>query len=204
MIEALAEACGRPVSRETFSRIRAYEQLLRAENERQNLISAQGMEGLWKRHILDSAQLLRFVEPNPGAAWLDVGSGAGLPGIVIACLAGGPVTLAEPRKLRADFLRRCVNVLGLDAVVQQTKVERITGAYDVITGRAVAALPRFLEMCDHLSTKNTVWILPKGKGAQSELAEAQRTWQGSFRVEPSVTDEDSRIIVATQLRARKR
>ena len=82
--------------------------------------------------------------------------------------------------------------------------ERITGIFDVITGRAVASLSNFLSMCDHLSTKKTIWVLPKGRSAQSELAEARRTWQGVFRVVPSVTDEDSRIIVATEVRAVKR
>ena len=77
-------------------------------------------------------------------------------------------------------------------------------SFDVITGRAVASLSRFLNICDHLSTKKTVWILPRGRSAQSELAEAQRTWQGSFRVEPSVTDEDSKIVVATKVRAIRR
>lgn len=203
MIEALEKAAGRPVSRETFERLGSYAKLLRQENERQNLVSAATMDRLWDRHILDSAQLVRF-EPHDGASWADIGSGAGLPGIVIACLVAGPVTLVEPRRLRADFLRTTAAALDLNITVGQAKVERITGKFDVITGRAVASLPNFLSMCDHLSTKKTVWVLPKGRSAHSELAEAQRTWQGVFRVEPSVTDEDSRIIVATKVRASKR
>ena len=92
----------------------------------------------------------------------------------------------------------------MTATVTQAKAEQINGSFDVITGRAVASLSRFLNMCDHLSTKKTVWILPRGRSAQSELAEAQRTWQGSFRVEPSVTDEDLKIVVATKVRAIRR
>ena len=203
MIERLEQAAGRPVSRETFGKLTGYAELLKAEASRQNLISGSTIDDLWERHIIDSAQLVRF-EPRAGSTWVDVGSGAGLPGIVIACLVGAPVTLAEPRRLRAEFLRMVVSTLGLRATVQHAKAERIAGSFDVITGRAVASLSRFLELCDHLSTRNTVWVLPKGRSAQSELAEAKRTWQGNFRVEPSVTDADSRIIVATEVRAGKR
>jgi 16S rRNA (guanine527-N7)-methyltransferase len=177
--------------------------LLVVENERQNLVSRGTLEGLWDRHIIDSAQLIGF-EPRPGSAWVDIGSGAGLPGVIVACLVEGPVMLVEPRRLRADFLQRVVSELGLPAEVRQAKAERITGSFDVITGRAVASLSRFLSMCDHLSTKKTVWVLPKGRSAQSELVEARRTWQGNFRVEPSVTDDDAKIVVATEVRAGKR
>jgi len=199
----LTQVLGRPVSRETYERLEAYVKLLVVENERQNLVSRGTLEGLWDRHIIDSAQLIGF-EPRPGSAWVDIGSGAGLPGVIVACLVEGPVMLVEPRRLRADFLQRVVSELGLPAEVRQAKAERITGSFDVITGRAVASLSRFLSMCDHLPTKKTVWVLPKGRSAQSELVEARRTWQGSFRVEPSVTDDDAKIVVATEVRAGKR
>jgi len=133
-----------------------------------------------------------------------VGSGAGLPGIVIACLIEGPVTLIEPRRLRAEFLRTAVEQLRLNATVAATKVERVEGEFDVITGRAVASLERFLEISQHLSTRNTVWALPKGRRAHSELVEAQRAWQGVFHVEQSVTDAESYIVVGTGVRARAR
>ena len=203
MIESLERAAGRAVSRETFDRLALYAALLRAESERQNLVSVATLDNLWDRHILDSAQLARF-EPDSGASWVDIGSGAGLPGVVLACLVDGPVTLVEPRRLRGEFLRTVVRELGLNARVEVAKAERIAGMFDAITGRAVASMGTFLRMCDHLSTKNTVWILPKGRNAQSELADAQRTWQGVFHVEQSVTDADSRIIVGTGVRARNR
>jgi 16S rRNA (guanine527-N7)-methyltransferase len=116
----------------------------------------------------------------------------------------GPITLVEPRRLRADFLRSVVAELGLSATVEPVKVERVNGRFDVITGRAVASLSRFLDLCDHLSTRNTVWVLPKGRNAQSELEEARRSWQGVFHVEQSVTDADAKIIIGTGVRARKR
>ena len=203
MIERLEEAAGRPVSRETLKRIEAYSALLREESQQQNLVSAATLDTLWDRHILDSAQLVRF-EPPGGGSWVDIGSGAGLPGIIIACLVGGPVTLLEPRRLRAEFLQRTATALSLDVRVEPVKAERASGVFDVITGRAVASLPNFLSMCDHLSTKKTVWVLPKGRSAESELAEARRTWQGVFHVEPSVTDADSKIVVGTGVRAKRR
>lgn len=201
MIEQLAEAAGRAVSRETFEKLCVYSDLLKAESERQNLIAASTLDRLWERHILDSAQLVRF-EPRLGASWLDIGSGAGLPGIVVACLVDGPVTLVEPRRLRAEFLRRAVDALGRSAQVEASKIERMIGQFDVITARAVASLGRLFDLSDHLSTRKTVWALPKGKSAHSELAEAQRKWQGAFHVEQSVTDVDSYIVVGTGVRKR--
>ena len=202
MIERLEDAAGRPVSRETFERIERYIELLRAENQRQNLVSAATLDDVWSRHILDSAQLAKF-EPRAGASWIDIGSGAGVPGIVIACLVEGPVTMVEPRRLRADFLHRVSESLGLRTAVLCTKAERVEGSYGVITARAVAQLTELLKISAHLSTRKTVWALPKGRSAERELAEARDAWQGDFRVEPSVTDDEAFIVVGTQVRARK-
>ena len=201
MIEQIERAAGRPVSRETFQKLEAYTTLLREQSARQNLISASTIDSLWERHILDSAQLLRFV-PEADASWVDIGSGAGLPGVVIAILTDGPVTLIEPRRLRAEFLENVVSQLGLNASVVPGKAERAEGQFDVITGRAVAALSEFLALSAHLSTKNSRWVLPKGRNAQSELAEAKRRWQGVFHVEQSATDADSWIVIATGVRGR--
>ena len=197
MIEALSTASGRDVSRETFGRIEAFVELLTTAAAEQNLIARSTLDGIWERHILDSAQLVRF-EQHAGASWLDIGSGAGLPGLVIALLVEGPVTLVEPRRLRADFLSHATEKLGLSGrvTVDQAKVERLAGRFDVITARAVASLPRLLEISSHLSTKKTVWVLPKGRSARTELAETQQAWQGAFHVERSATDADSYIVVA--------
>ena len=202
MIAYLERVAGRPVSRETFEKLEAFVGLLRAESRRQNLVSTSTLDQIWERHILDSAQLIRF-EPGRGASWLDVGSGAGLPGIVIACLVDGPVALVEPRRLRAEFLHKVVESLELRATVTCTKIERVDGTYDVITARAVAPLPKLLEISQHLSTRKTVWALPKGRTALTELAEARRAWQGVFHVEQSVTDVDSKIVVATDVKAKR-
>lgn len=201
MIDELARAAGRDVSRETFEKLDAYVKLLREENERQNLVSAATLEQAWDRHIIDSAQLIRY-EPAPGSAWIDIGSGAGLPGIVVACLVAGPVTLVEPRRLRSEFLHKVCESLVLHATVHCSRAERVEGRFDVITARAVAPLTKLLKISAHLSTRKTVWALPKGRNAEGELAEAKRTWQGAFHVERSVTDADSLIVVATGVRAK--
>ena len=202
MIERLEQVAGRSVSRETIEKLEGYVALLAAENARQNLVSAATLEQVWERHILDSAQLVQF-EPDAGASWVDVGSGAGLPGLVIACLVAGPITLVEPRHLRAEFLHKVCESLNLRANVVCAKAERVEGNFDAITARAVAPLAALLEISAHLSTRNTVWALPKGRSAGAELAEARCTWQGSFHLEASVTDPRSFIVVGTGVRARK-
>jgi 16S rRNA (guanine527-N7)-methyltransferase len=201
--DRVEQAAGRAVSRETFEKLSAYVALLKAESAHQNLISAATLANIWDRHILDSAQLVRF-EPRSGASWVDVGSGAGLPGIVVSCIAEGPVTLLEARRLRADFLHKVVESLEIGASVVWGRAERLEGSFDVITARAVAPLAKLLELSHHLSTGKSSWILPKGRNAQSELAEARRAWQGMFHVKQSLTNADSRIIVATGVEARRK
>jgi 16S rRNA (guanine527-N7)-methyltransferase len=202
VIQRLAEIAQRDVSRETFEKLEAYAAMLHEESRRQNLVSASTLSQLWERHILDSAQLVRF-EPSVGASWADIGSGAGLPGIVVTCLVQGPVTLIEPRRLRAEFLHKVCESLGLRAAVFPGKVERVQGTYDVITARAVAPLSSLFRISQHLSTTNSRWVLPKGRSAESELAEARQAWQGAFHVEQSATDPESRILVATGVKARR-
>jgi len=198
MIERVSDAAARPISRETFARLQAYVELLKRGAEAQNLIARTTLESIWERHIVDSAQLVRF-ERRLHSSWVDIGSGGGLPGIVIALLVEGPVHLVEPRRLRADFLNHVSETLGVSSrvVVHQAKVERILGKFDVVTARAVASLSKTFEISSHLSTKNTVWALPKGRSARTELAEAKQAWQGVFHVEHSVTDPDSYIVVAS-------
>jgi len=193
------------VPRETRAQLARYVSLLLEENQRQNLIGRSTIGEVWERHIADSAQLVRFA-PRPDSSWLDIGSGAGLPGLVIAILAEGPVTLVEPRRLRADFLARVVEQLGLaDRVtVRAAKAERISGKFDVITARAVGSLGNLLRISQHLSTDKTIWVLPKGKSARFELDETRRAWQGEFRLEPSATSGEAAILVAAGIRRKGR
>jgi 16S rRNA (guanine527-N7)-methyltransferase len=203
MIARLAEVAGRDVPRETVKLLEWYAELLRHEAALHNLISASTIHNLWERHILDSAQLVRF-EPHPGASWVDIGAGAGLPGVVIATIVHGPVLLLEPRRLRAEFLARAVAELGLAnrVSVVAAKAERATGRFDVITARAVARVGLLLKLSTHLSTTNSLWVLPKGRSARSELEEAQRSWHCEAESVPSRTDPDSEILLLRRVRAK--
>lgn len=205
MIELVEAAAGRSVSRETHALLERYVALLLEENQHQNLIGKSTADDIWLRHIADSAQLVRFA-PRPDSSWLDIGSGAGLPGLVIAILTQGQVTLAEPRRLRADFLRRAADALGLAGrvTVATVKAERLTGKFDVITARAVASLDHLLRLSQHLSTDKTLWLFPKGKSAQTELDAARGAWQGAFRLEPSATSGEAAILVASRVRRKGR
>lgn len=187
------------VPRETSDQLRRYAALLIDENQRQNLVAKSTLDDLWRRHIDDAAQLVAY--DAPGATWLDIGSGAGLPGIVVAILTGNPMILVEPRRLRADFLQRVVDDLSLDATVIQTRADTLQRPpVDVITARAVASIDRLFAMAIHLSHNGTRWVLPKGRTAKSELDEAKKTWQGDFRLEPSRTDPDAQILIASRVR----
>jgi 16S rRNA (guanine527-N7)-methyltransferase len=188
------------VPRETMARLDQLAALVREENARQNLVSRATLETMWLRHIADSAQLLRFA-PAPDCSWIDLGSGAGFPGLVIAALHGGPVTLVEERRLRAEFLACAAAALDLSAEVIGTKVERVPPrAFGAISARAFAPLPKLLALGQPFSRSGTRWLLPKGKKAQSELESLGASWQGDFRLEPSITDDEARIILAERVR----
>ncbi len=184
------------VPRETIERLDAFVALLQRESRVHNLVSAASLGRIWQRHIADSAQLVRFA-PHQGASWLDLGSGAGFPGLIVALLHPGPVTLVESRRLRADFLQRAAALLGIAPEILAMRLERAPPRpFDVISARAFAPLPRLLELGTSFSTAKTAWLLPKGRNAQSELEALDPSWQGDFRLEPSLTDPDARIIVA--------
>jgi 16S rRNA (guanine527-N7)-methyltransferase len=191
------------VSRETL--LDRYGMLLRAEAPNQNLIAASTFDTLWARHFVDSAQLVPLASDAPRGTWLDVGSGAGLPGIVAGILLDRPVTLVEPRARRVEFLQRVISELGLTRVmVQQSKVETYhpTNRVAIVSARAVAELSQLLASTAHCTDSSTIWLLPKGRNAQSEVEAVQAKWQGVFHVEPSITQPDSGIVVARGVRPR--
>jgi 16S rRNA (guanine527-N7)-methyltransferase len=197
MDEAVARA-SLDVSRETIERLEAFAAFLASENERQNLVSRGTLADIWSRHILDSAQLLRF-SPGATATWLDLGTGAGFPGLIVGLLHQGPVTLVEERKKRVQFLTEAAEILGIvDCLtILCTRAERLESQpFDVISARAFAPLERLFELSHSFSTANTRWILPKGRNAASELEAAKASWHGEFRLEQSLTDADAQIIVA--------
>ena len=201
VLASLPESLRANVSRETLQRLERFTELLLEANKRQNLIAPNSVQEIWTRHIQDGAQLVGLADI--GGSWCDIGSGPGLPGMVIAIITDQPTTLNEPRKLRADFLRRAVAELGLAKVtIAECKVERLTGTFDFITARAVARLDKLFEMACHLAHSETKWVLPKGESAQSELDEARKAWQGSFRLVPSLTHPASAIVVAQHVKRR--
>lgn len=189
------------VSRETWSLLERYVAILLAAADEQNLIADSTKPHIWARHIVDSAQLLTHAGDDDGRDWIDLGSGAGLPGIVIACLVDRPLMMVESRRKRIDFLNDVITDLGLgNARVFGGRVETVPATKAaVISARAYAPLPKLLASALHLSDKKTVWILPKGRNAQNELEAARPAWQGVFHVEPSVTDADSALIIARGL-----
>jgi 16S rRNA (guanine527-N7)-methyltransferase len=168
--------------------------LVTEENSRQNLIAPSTVPQIWSRHVADSAQLLAHA-PETGS-WLDIGTGGGFPGLVIAILRPQAITLVEPRRRRAEFLQRCVTVLRLPHVnVEARSVEAVRQEAGVISARAVATVEKLLLVARHCSTTATRWLLPRGRIDACELQQIAERWTGVFHVEQSLTDDRSSILV---------
>ncbi|HMO74445.1 MAG TPA: 16S rRNA (guanine(527)-N(7))-methyltransferase RsmG, partial [Sphingopyxis sp.] len=148
---------------EQWVRLERFAAMLMAENERQNLIAASTIPTLWVRHIADSAQLLALDADGEGL-WVDLGSGPGLPGLVVAILSERPMLLVESRKRRCEFLRGVAGELGLGHVeVAESPLERVeTRAAGTISARAFAPLDKLIDLSARFSTESTRWLLPKG------------------------------------------
>ena len=189
------------VSRETMGALKTFVAFLKREASSQNLISVSTLDHIWSRHIVDSAQLLKFLDHAPATTrWLDLGSGAGFPGLIIAMLTDYNVTLVESRARRIDYLQRAVEMLVLTRRVHVAGValERLeTAPYSVISARAFAPLPKLFDLAERFATNKTLWLLPKGRNANHELQEAQGVWDGNFKVMKSITDQDAGILVGT-------
>ncbi len=174
--------------------------LLAEENSRQNLVSASSLEAVWQRHIADSAQLLLHVSREKRCGpWLDLGTGAGFPGLVIACLlTETEVVMVESRRKRIDWLAQAIDSLGLArANVVGTRLELLpTRSFSVISARAFAPLGKLLDLSARFSTSATCWLLPKGRSARHELAELAG-WHHAFHVEQSLTDPEGGIIAGS-------
>lgn len=177
------------------------------ENGRQNLIAVSTLPDLWVRHIADSAQLLSLDTREGDGLWIDLGSGPGLPGLVVAILSTRPMLLVESRKRRCDFLRAVAADLDLAHVeVVEAPLERIeTRPAATISARAFAPLDRLIGLSTRFSTESTRWLLPKGRNAVKELALLPEAWQRMFHVEQSRTDAESQILVGEgQIGAKQR
>ncbi len=181
-----------------MERLERLAMLLAEENQRQNLVSAASLGEVWHRHIADSAQLLSHVPRETlTGPWLDLGSGAGFPGLVIACLLPHlEVCMVESRARRIAWLSHASESLGLDRVkVIGRRLELVESQpVSVISARAFAPLAKLLDLSARFSTSDTNWLLPKGRSAQQELQELGG-WHHLFHVEQSLTDPEGGIIV---------
>jgi 16S rRNA (guanine527-N7)-methyltransferase len=193
------------VSRETIEQLERFAALTHAASAEQNLVAASTLgPAFWARHIVDSAQLLPLVPDSlarSGGKWVDLGSGAGMPGLVIAILSPQwHVTLVESRRLRCAHLAHMVDALALSSrvTVCHARVETLKPRrFDVISARAFAPLDRLLATARHLAGPNTRWLLPKGRNAALELSTLPPAWQRCFELAPSLTDPASAILVGT-------
>jgi 16S rRNA (guanine527-N7)-methyltransferase len=199
----MSETAEVAVPRETDELLNRYVTLLLEENQRQNLIGKATEEAVWERHIADSAQLVDLVPK--GSRWADIGSGAGLPGMVIAIISGDPVSLIEPRRLRAEFLTATAAALGLaNVAVVAARAQAARGEFDVIAARAVGKIGDLLGISRHLAHKDTTYLLMKGRSAAAELEQARAAWHGRFERIASRTDPDAAIIIARGVAPRGR
>lgn len=173
--------------------------LLLVENREQNLISKPSEAQIWLRHMADSAQLLRFVPRETSGPWLDLGTGAGFPGLVIAALRPElPTVLVESRARRVEWLQRAIDAMQLDNCrVEGKRLEQVFPfEARIISARAFAPLPKLLRLSAPFSTSSTTYLLPKGRSAAQELAELPARQRKMFHVKQSLTGSDAGIIVS--------
>jgi 16S rRNA (guanine527-N7)-methyltransferase len=194
-----------PVSRETAEKLDRFVALLLDWQGRTNLIAPSTVSQLWTRHIADSLQL---VDLAPTARiWIDVGSGAGFPGVVIACAladdAGAQVHLIDSNVKKAAFLREAQRVTAAPAVIHCARMEAVTATLeraDVVCARAVAPLNPLLHLCFPLMKKTkALGLFPKGENAQAELQEAALSWRMQVKMVKSRTNPKASIIAVRDL-----
>lgn len=201
-------ALGQNVSRETFSALEAYAALLMKWQKAINLVSPESLKDLWRRHFLDSAQLLPLLPPAgpEGAAPItDFGSGGGFPGLVLAILSGRKVHLIESDARKCAFLREAAHVAGVAGrvTVHNRRFDQLDPwPAPVITARACAGLPALLDHVAPFVTAETVCLFLKGAKADEELTEAGRHWKMSLERRRSVTDSSGTILILKDLKRR--
>jgi 16S rRNA (guanine527-N7)-methyltransferase len=192
-----------PVSRETLDRLDRFVETLLAWQQRINLIAPSTEPKLWTRHIADSLQLLALAPQ--AKIWVDLGSGGGFPGLVIACALadkpGARVHLVESSTKKAAFLREAARATGVAAEVHAVRiedfVENLAMAVDVVTARALAPLVRLLAATYPLLKTGTLGLFPKGQDVDAELTEAAKCWSIQSSLAPSLTDPKAKIVRVT-------
>jgi 16S rRNA (guanine527-N7)-methyltransferase len=187
------------VSRETLDRLGRYVALLREWSDKINLVAAGDLQTLWQRHIADSLQLTSLVQESAGSA-IDLGSGAGFPGIPLALATGLHFDLVESDHRKSAFLREAIRVTGAPAAIHIARAETVQLAHTrLITARAFAPLTRLLPLAARLLASDGVCLLPKGAGVDHELTEAAKQWHMRVERFPSSTDTSGVILRISQL-----
>jgi 16S rRNA (guanine527-N7)-methyltransferase len=196
------------VSRETLADFDALVQLLTRWQAVKNLVGPATLPEVWTRHIADSAQLVGLA---PGALrWLDLGSGAGFPGLVIAAMLkgreGAHVTLVEANGRKCAFLREAVRTLKLPAAVVNARIEdavpSIASPVDVVTARALAPLTTLLGWSEKLLTTGSLGLFPKGQDVEAELTESAKCWRIQTSIAASITNPEAGIVIVHSLEPR--
>jgi 16S rRNA (guanine527-N7)-methyltransferase len=199
MAPLAAEDCARQldVSRETLAKLQAYLNLLCQWQRVINLVGPTTLQDPWRRHILDCGQLIRYL-PVPAeqlGAVADIGSGAGLPGLILAILGVRPIHLIESDRRKAAFLREVVRHLDLPATVHACRVEALPPLeIAVITARAFAPLDRLIGLVEPLLQPATTLLLLKGRSAEEELTLANKTWTMAVQRCTSLSDPSGVVL----------
>lgn len=190
------------VSRETLARLKLYVSLLEDWNARLNLVSAGSLAAVWKRHIWDSAQLQEYM-PKPTQSLVDLGSGAGFPGVVLATLLGPSVrvVLYESIAKKCRFLEEVARRVVPHVEVRNARIEQAgPEPFEVVTARACAPLTQLLAYAEPFQGKATRNLFLKGQSVASELTEAHKSWKMQVRQHPSCTDPSGTILEIGELR----
>lgn len=192
------------VSRETLAKFDGYADLLVEWQQRINLVGPSTLPQLWHRHFTDSAQLLPLA--GPGKSWLDIGAGAGFPGLVIALLdPTARLTLVESIAKKCRFLDEVVAQLGLSGqvTIENRRIETLPRQkVDIITARALASLDQLFDWALPFAGSGTRWLLPKGMRFAEEIEAATHRFSFAHHLIPSQTDDQARIVVATGVQRR--
>jgi 16S rRNA (guanine527-N7)-methyltransferase len=187
------------VSRETLARLERYVALLREWNPRVNLVSRLSLEDAWRRHVLDSAQLAALI-PREAKRLVDLGSGAGFPGLVLAILGLPEVHLIESDGRKCAFLREAARVTATAVTVHNRRIETMAPLpADVVTARALAPLPELLDLAVPFLQPHTICVFLKGKNAAEELRDARGRWTMQERIVPSRTDRAASVVTLRQV-----
>lgn len=198
------------VSHETVVKFEAYAGLLKRWQKTINLVAPSTLNDVWNRHFADSAQLFQYA-PTGGGHWLDVGSGAGFPGLVLAIMASerGATrhTFIESDTRKCAFLREVARATGTAVEIVTARIELPETAARVreincVTARALAPLPRLASWVAPYFNGDTTGLFLKGRDVASELEEARKVWDFEYQLLPSLTDEAGRIVKMSGLRAK--